>query len=365
MEGLARLISARDHGFWQGKKVLVTGHTGFKGSWLSLWLMRLGAEVSGIALDPSGPRNLFEDLGLADGLVHDFRGDISDERLIRQLVAQIEPEVVFHLAAQAIVSEGYARPFQTIKTNVLGTVCVLEALKETGFAGVVVVATTDKVYANKEWLYPYREIDRLGGKDPYSASKSATEMLIYSYQESFFRGANASLSAARAGNVIGGGDWAPNRLIPDLIRSWSKGETASVRSPESLRPWQHVLEPLDGYMELARQMAIFPEISGAYNFGPISGDFLAVTDVVSLAASSWVGQASWRENEAGRFAEQAQLSIDSSKAYRVLGIKPRWDSHAAIERTVRWYQSYIEGNSALELCVSDIEEFSAPELGSR
>ncbi|MFY8051770.1 MAG: CDP-glucose 4,6-dehydratase, partial [Armatimonadaceae bacterium] len=254
-------------GFWNGKRVVITGHTGFKGSWLTLWLSQLGAKVTGIALEPCTTPSIFNEANIAECCDHHVC-DIRDAAKTASLIKAANPEIIFHLAAQPLVRLSYREPLETFASNVMGTANVLNALRECPDCRTAVMITTDKVYHNREWAWPYREDDTLGGHDPYSASKAACEIVINSFRQSFLNDAGVAVASVRAGNVIGGGDWSEDRLIPDAVRAWTSGQTLSIRRPDSVRPWQHVLEPLRGYIELAEKLHETPSLAGAYNFGP-------------------------------------------------------------------------------------------------
>lgn len=342
-------------GFWQGKSVLVTGHTGFKGSWLSIWLSELGARVSGIALEPETDPSLFEQLHLADRLNHSI-GDIRSYETVRRKVIEVQPDVLFHLAAQPLVLASYEDPLTNWDTNVMGTAHVLQALRELEKPCAAVMITTDKVYENREWIYPYREEDRLGGHDPYSASKAACELLISSWRNSFFADHNVRVATARAGNVIGGGDWAANRILPDLARALSVGKRLTVRNPGSSRPWQHVLEPLSGYMLLAEALYEGGKISESYNFGPETGDVRPVRDLVSTALNSWPGN--WEDaSQPGAPHEAGQLSLGIERARNELGYAPRWDFERSVRETMQWYKAAAEGGDVLPVTLAQIRDF--------
>lgn len=344
--------------FWHGKTVLLTGHTGFKGSWLAIWLKQLGANVVGVALAPNSTPNLFSEASTALGLDSRLL-DIRDCDALARQVKQINPDVVFHLAAQALVREGYASPVATYATNVMGTVNLLDALRHCSRVRTIVAVTTDKVYHNREWPHPYRESDALGGHDPYSASKAACEMAIKSYRSSFFAARNVALSSARAGNVIGGGDWSADRLLPDATRAWADGLPVNIRRPSAVRPWQHVLEPLHAYLTLARRTWQQPELAGAYNFGPQLQDTVSVRQVMQLAQPLWPGaQLSFDEAPTGPH-EAGMLSLDASKANAILGITPRWGLPEAVSRTISWYADHCQGANAVSLCERDLLAFGA------
>jgi len=335
--------------FYKNKKVLVTGHTGFKGSWLSLWLLKLGADVIGYALDPYTSKDNFVVSGLSKKMV-DIRGDIRDFEKFNSVVKKYKPEIIFHLAAQAILRLSYEIPKETIETNVMGTENVLEAFRKSDSAKTLVVITSDKCYENKEWVWGYREIDPVGGYDPYSASKGAAEIIASAYIRSFFNPKNYKnhgkvVATVRAGNVIGGGDWGKDRIIPDAIRALENGKPIKVRNPDSVRPWQYVLEPLNGYLLLASKMHEDPEIfSGSWNFGPNPESIITVKEVVEKVLK-YYGKGSWiRTNYIDEFHESNLLNLDTSKARYLLGWKPKLNIDDAIKMTVEWYKNYHDKN---------------------
>ena len=333
--------------FWAGKRVLVTGHTGFKGSWLVLWLQSLGAQVTGFALDPSTEPSLFELVRAGEG-IDDRRGDVRDLGVLLELIAEVEPEIVLHLAAQPLVREGYRDPLGTYSTNVMGTLNLLEAIRQIGGVRACVVVTTDKVYANQEWPWPYRENEALGGHDPYSSSKACCEILAQSYAASFFPSARhaehgLSLATARAGNVLGGGDFSPERLIPDVLKAWSAGEQVTLRMPQAVRPWQHALEPLAGYLQLAASLYEHGQhYAGAWNFGPGDDDMCSVGDVVALLAAQWP-QAPGMVIEKSDMHEAGLLRLDSSRARELLHWRPRWSLQECLEQTLAWHLAWAKG----------------------
>jgi CDP-glucose 4,6-dehydratase len=342
--------------FWAGKRVLVTGHTGFKGSWLAQWLLRMGADVYGYALEPDTSPSLFAQLGLGSRINQRLH-DISELDDIMAYVGDLKPEFVFHFAAQSLVLRGYAQTPVTWATNVMGTVNVLEALRKTPYSCTAIMVTTDKVYQNREWVHAYRETDRLGGLDPYSASKAGSELVVASYRAVFKQEkCPIRVASARAGNVIGGGDWAENRLVPDIARALMDGRPITLRNPASIRPWQHVLEPLAGYLLLAEKLAADEAFADAYNFGPVPEDCRTVEEVVQAALIAWPGEYAVEVNEnAPKEAEILKLSID--KASAELGWHPKWDFHEAVEWTIDWYRSVHEGRRAVDITLDQIEAF--------
>jgi CDP-glucose 4,6-dehydratase len=359
--GVVSPCSALDSSFWAGRRVLLTGHTGFKGSWLALWLLELGAQVTGLSLPPDTEPSLFAQLGLERRLAHRV-GDIRDPALLAQLVAEIQPEIVFHLAAQPLVRRSYAEPTATWATNVMGTIHLLEALRRLEQPCTAVLITTDKVYRNNEWLYGYRENDPLGGHDPYSSSKAAAELAISSWRASFcgsqpHQSPHLRIASARAGNVIGGGDWAPDRIVPDAMRALGQGEPIGVRNPAATRPWQHVLEPLGGYLLLAERLSADPSLASAFNFGPQLEANRSVRELVEQALRHWPG--SWVDQSDPQAPHEASLlSLVIDKAHHQLGWSPRWDFVTTVKRTVDWYRQVQEGQgSALEMCKANLARY--------
>jgi len=369
----------RDPQFWRGRRVLLTGHTGFKGSWLALWLSQLGAEVHGVALAPDTRPALFDQLELASGLAGHHLLDIGDAAGLAAITAACQPQVVLHLAAQPLVRRSYRDPLGTWATNVQGSLHLLQALKPLQHPCAAVMVTTDKVYANQEWDYGYREDDRLGGHDPYSASKAAAELAIASWRASFCGPAahqtpHLAIATARAGNVIGGGDWAEDRIVPDAMRSLSAGEAIPVRRPEATRPWQHVLEPLAGYLRLAEKLAgaesaapqpgaaILNPYATAFNFGPSLEANRTVRELVDAALAHWPGQ--WRDlSDATAPHEAGRLHLQIDKAHHQLGWWPRWPFATTVERTVAWYRAVHQGASPLECCLADLKAYqTCPNL---
>ena len=346
-----------DADFWRNKKVLITGHTGFKGGWLIIWLRSLGAQVSGVSLAPHTRPSLFLEAGLEKLCAAHYICDIRDEQRLSEIVHEVAPDIVFHLAAQSLVRLSYRNPSETFATNFMGTVHLLDALTRACSTRVAVMVTTDKVYENREWHWPYREIDSLGGHDPYSASKAACEIAIKSYGDAFLLEGGISWSSVRAGNVIGGGDWSEDRLIPDVIRAWEKGVELKVRRPRAVRPWQHVLEPLSGYLVLAERLWDTPKLSGSFNFGPSEGGTASVRQVVDVARNQIDElKVTYEAGETGP-TESNHLTLDISKARNTLEYIPRWGLEGSIRRTISWYEKLSSGQDALELCHDDIKNF--------
>ncbi len=339
--------------FWRGKKVFLSGHTGFQGSWLSLWLQKLGATVVGYALDPPTEPNLFN-LASVGGGMESIRGDVRDFEALQKTVDRHRPEIVLHLAAQALVASAYDSPLETFSTNVLGTVHLLEAVRQAPEARALIVITSDKCYENREWEWGYREVDRLGGKDPYSASKASAELVVSAYRHSFFK----PIATARAGNVIGGGDWAANRIIPDIVRALRENKPVVLRNPSAIRPWQHVLEPLNGYLELAERLWESSEkYQGAWNFGPDPREAKPVSWIAEQMLRLWGKKPEWvlREGETAR--EDIVLKLDSSKAKSQLGWSTKLSLAEALKWSVDWYRVFLEDGAVRAFTEEQISRF--------
>ncbi|AWW45221.1 CDP-glucose 4,6-dehydratase [Polynucleobacter paneuropaeus] len=346
--------------FWRGKQVLLTGHTGFKGAWLALWLCQMGAKVTGISLPPNSMPNLFTLANIAQ-MTNSHSADIRDADAVSNIVTKVQPEIVLHLAAQALVRHGYKDPLGTFATNVMGTANVLNAVRGVNSVKALVAVTTDKVYKNLETGRAYKEDDQLGGFDPYSASKAASELIIASYRDSYLSEQGIAVASARAGNVIGGGDWSEDRLIPDAVRAWDSDLPLEIRRPNAIRPWQHVLEPLNGYLVLAEKIYTDSSLAGAFNFGPQAHEAATVQKVIELANRLYgCGSVLWGDGTAGPH-EAGLLSLEISKAQEILDVTPRWNLLETMERTMGWYQQQRSGVNADLLCDADIAAFSSAQ----
>lgn len=345
--------------FWRGKRVLLTGHTGFKGSWLSLWLQSMGGVVRGVALPPPTQPALFEVANVAQGMEHCV-ADVRDFASLRRHVDEFRPEVVIHMAAQPLVRQSYELPVETYATNVMGTVHLLEAVRQVGGVRAVVNVTTDKCYENRDWVWGYREDDALGGSDPYSSSKSCSELVTAAFRKSFAHAECARLATARAGNVIGGGDWAQDRLVPDVLRALQAGQTIQLRNPQSVRPWQHVLEPLSGYLVLAQ--GLFDEgstLAAAWNFGPRDEDARTVQWVVERINGLWGSAGSWAPQPGLHPPEARHLKLDTSKARERLSWAPRWSLEIALQYTVEWHRAWLAGKDMRAICLDQLSRYQA------
>lgn len=350
--------------FWRGRRVFITGHTGFKGGWLCLWLQAMGAEVVGYALEPPTRPSLFETAQVGAGLAASHLGDVRDLDHLQKVFQQHRPEIVFHMAAQPLVRLSYAEPVETYATNVMGTVNVLEVVRRTPGVRALVNITTDKCYENREWVWGYRETDPMGGHDPYSSSKGCAELVTAAYRSSFFDSKDfdrhrVSVSTVRAGNVIGGGDWAGDRLIPDMIRAFTAGEPVLIRSPHAIRPWQHVLEPLMGYLMLAERMFdAGPEFAQGWNFGPSDEDAKPVEWIVQRLAELWGNGATWHLDDGQHPHEASYLKLDCSKARTRLDWHPRWGLAMALGHIVSWYRAFNRGEDMRALTLQQISQYT-------
>jgi CDP-glucose 4,6-dehydratase len=345
--------------FWQDKRVLLTGHTGFKGGWLALWLQSMGAHVRGIALPPPAAPSLFGVAHVGEGMDHCI-GDIRDYSTLRPLVVDFQPEIVFHLAAQPLVRRSYRLPIETYATNVMGTVHILEAARDAGSVRAIVNITTDKCYENREWLWGYRENEPMGGHDPYSSSKGCAELVSSAYRRSFLEAAGIGLGTARAGNVIGGGDWAEDRLVPDILRALQDNQTVRIRNPHAIRPWQHVLEPLSGYLLLAKRLyAGNTADAEAWNFGPRDEDARPVQWIVERLCAAWGGSSNWTPQPGEHPHEAGWLKLDISKARQRLHWAPRWTLDTALVHTAEWHRAWLDGHDMRAVCLRQISAYTA------
>lgn len=348
--------------FYQNKKVLITGHTGFKGAWLSLILKYFGADVNGYALKPHTNPNLYTEAEIGN-CMNSYIGDIRDIDYLKKILLDIKPDIIIHMAAQAIVRDSYKNPVETYSVNVMGTVSLLETIRQTGTVKALVNVTSDKCYHNNEWHWGYRETDRLGGYDPYSNSKACSELVTESFRNSFFNPENyeihgVAVASARAGNVIGGGDWATDRLIPDFLRGIKQGETIKIRSPYSHRPWQHVLEPLYGYLLLAKELYLNgPRFSGAWNFGPDDSNIRDVEWIISTLCELWGGDARFEIDKNPHPHEASYLKLDCSKAKNELGWIPAWDIYTTLKAITTWNKAYINGENMRVISEDQIKKY--------
>jgi CDP-glucose 4,6-dehydratase len=349
--------------FWRNKRVLITGHTGFKGSWLGLWLDSVGARVAGYALEPPSDPSLYA-LARVHDAVRSTTGDVRDLARLERTVGEAAPDVVFHMAAQSVVLLSYDAPVDTYSTNVMGTVHVLEAIRRAGSRCAVVNVTTDKCYENKGWVWGYREDDQLGGHDPYSNSKACAELVGQAYRDSFFPLADVErhgvgLASARAGNVIGGGDWTPHQLVPEAVAALQRGESVVLRHPDATRPWQHVLDCLDGYMSLAEALSGDPTaFSGGWNFGPADSDSRPVSYLVETLAKHWGVAVPWIHDRQVHAPEAQELRLETRKAASRLGWRGCWSIDTALDMVARWYDGYHAGTPARALCLEQIRRYA-------
>lgn len=354
LEGMVNKITL-EH--FRNKKILVTGHTGFKGAWLTYLLSKNGANVIGLSLQPVYKPNLFDELHL-ENFCTSIIGNINDAQLVSKVISENEPDFIFHLAAQPLVRYSYKNPIETFETNVIGTANILNACRNLTKKCCVVCVTTDKVYHNFEWPYPYRESDKLGGHDPYSASKAAAELIIESFRKSYFLNSNIFIASARAGNVIGGGDWSEDRLIPDIVRNIQSDSPILLRNPQSIRPWQHVLDPLFGYLKLAVNLDLEGHsYSEAWNFGPYNNEALTVDQVAQLMVNTFEKGTLTTENQSNAPHEAGTLTLDISKSIKQLNWTPVWNTQSAIYHTANWYKSFIKGENPTQLIENDIYNF--------
>jgi CDP-glucose 4,6-dehydratase len=361
MENMVMSIVSVNPEFWKNKSVFLTGHTGFKGGWLALWLSSMGAKVTGYALTPNTAPNLFDVLSLQTVLNKSHIANICDLEDLQIALSTCKPEIVIHMAAQPLVRYSYANPVETYMTNVMGTVNVLEATRKTDSVKATVVVTTDKCYENKEWVWGYRENEPMGGFDPYSSSKGCAELVTSAYRQSYFSdpsGTKNSVASARAGNVIGGGDWSEDRLIPDAVKAFEVGQTLMIRNPLATRPWQHVLEPLSGYLILAQSLYQDGEaFSSAWNFGPKDQDNRSVKEVITTLCKQWGPDARWQQDVSAQPHEAGLLKLDCSKAAKQLGWEPKWGLETAIEKIIYWHKAYLAKENMQEVSLAQIDHY--------
>lgn len=357
MEKMGVNMQGVNPSFWSGKRVLLTGHTGFKGSWLSLWLQSMGADLHGLALPPPTSPSLFKEACVGKGLQSTL-GDIRDFNVVLSVMKACKPEIIIHLAAQPLVRYSYQAPVETYATNVMGTVHVLEAARQVGTAKAIVNVTTDKCYENKEWFWGYREDESMGGYDPYSSSKGCSELVTSAYRRSFFQKDKTRLASARAGNVIGGGDWAADRLVPDILRAFETSKPVIVRNPNAVRPWQHVLEPLSGYLMLAENLCANGDFfAEGWNFGPHDDDAQSVKWIVDHMVKIWGGNARWEMDDRDQPHEANYLKLDISKAKARLGWKPKWSLDLALNKIIEWHTHWLDKGDIQSKCLQQIADY--------
>jgi CDP-glucose 4,6-dehydratase len=347
-----------DRDFWSSKRVLVTGHTGFMGGWLAVVLAEFGATVYGYSLAPPTTPSFFEMVGVGRIIAGDVRADVRDRETLRHALREYAPDIVLHLAAQPIVREALRNPLETLDTNVMGTVNVLEAARVEAGVRALIIVTSDKVYDNVEWEWEYREDDRLGGREPYGVSKACAELVVNAYRSSFMTRAGTGLATVRAGNIIGGGDWGCDRLVPDMVRAFSTGTVLRVRNPNATRPWQHVLEPVHGYLLLAQKLFADPQaFSSGWNLGPSRADNKPVSWLADTCAQLWGGGARWETDSSEHPYEAMRLGVTCAKAELSLGWRPRWRLDEALPRTINWYRAAFAGHDMLSETQSEVRQF--------
>lgn len=348
--------------FWESKKILVTGHTGFKGGWLCLWLQSLGARVYGISLEPSTNPSLFELAKISDGM-DSYVIDIRDYDKLNERIKKIKPEIVIHMAAQPLVRKSYLDPMETYQTNIMGTVNLLESIRKIDSVRAIVNITTDKCYDNNEWIWSYRESDKLGGFDPYSSSKACSEIITNAFRQSFLNNSQILVATARAGNVIGGGDWSSDRLIPDILKALSKKETIKIRNPNAIRPWQHVLEPISGYLLLCERLCQDGEKwAEAWNFGPEENQSKSVSWIVDRMCQKWGDNASWILDKNIGNHEAENLRLDISKSKYILNWSPKWHLDQTLDEIINWHKKMLNGDNMKEVILKTIRQYEDYEI---
>ena len=357
MEEVGLIMRSVSPIFWKDKRVFLTGHTGFKGSWLSLWLQSLGATLRGLSLEPPTQPSLFNEAHVAEGMEHCI-GDIRDFSIVKKQFEEFRPEIVIHMAAQPLVRLSYEQPIETYATNVMGTIHVLEAARHAGSVKAIVNITTDKCYENREWVWGYREYEPMGGHDPYSNSKGCAELVSSAFRRSFLKNSGIKLATARAGNVIGGGDWAKDRLVPDILRALQAGKPVLIRNPHAVRPWQHVLEPLSGYLLLAESLHTHGQVyAEGWNFGPRDEDARPVQWIVEHMCKEWDEGASWAMQPGDHPHEASYLKLDISKALQRLQWAPRWSLETALKQITEWHQAWLSRQDMRAVCLNQISEY--------
>ena len=357
---LENLVTMRtvNNCFWEGKRVFLTGHTGFKGSWLSIWLTEMGALVKGYSLRPNTEPNLFDLANVAHGIKSEF-GDIRNYNDLKLSLESFSPEIILHLASQPLVRESYEDPLGTYETNVMGTANLLQASRNLTDLRSIVIVTTDKCYENKEWEWGYRENEAMGGYDPYSSSKGCVELVTSAFRRSFFRSTRVAIASARAGNVIGGGDWSKDRLIPDVLKSYNEGKQVVIRNPKSTRPWQHVIEPLSGYLILAEELYYNGQaFAEPFNFGPRNEDCQSVESILNYINKNWRDCPGWRLDEESNPHESRALKLDISKAKDRLDWAPKWNLESTIKRIIDWNNAFIRQDDMRKFCINEIKSYS-------
>lgn len=351
------MLQGINKSFWKGKKVFITGHTGFKGSWLSIWLNNLGADIKGYSLKPVKPNSLFEIANVANFLESDFN-NIKDLDILKRSILEFKPEILIHMAAQPLVLASYANPIETYEVNVIGTANILEASRECSSIKAILNITTDKCYENFEKTTGYEEGDPMGGHDPYSSSKGCAELVTTAYRKSFYENLDIGLASVRAGNVIGGGDWADNRLIPDILKSFQENKTVTIRNPKAIRPWQHVLEPLAGYIELTEKLYNSPsKYSSGWNFGPNDEDVKSVEWILSYMSNLWP-DSKWKVDEENKLHEAQLLKLNISKATNNLSWQPKWSIEITLQRIIEWHKLWLTGYDMHQACLDEIKEYT-------